>query len=340
MAGLSQLLSFAPPTPQAYGPMAPPVDPVVEAVKAWRADKATPEQKKIVGTLPASMMNQTSSPKASAQQELGAAGNVGAVAPKSAPPLSVFEASTGALPKNVLQDPNNPGMGVRTTVPQAPAGTVVPANAGAVPQPLRAPAPPMPISSMPIKPVNGTVPPTIVSSALVQQAGAKAGPQGAQKTAQAMDAPVSKEQVAVAQDAMDKFLKANPDGATLANILDAVGVAMSAYGGTQRQTGLQQRKQAQMQLAQQQALKQMDIENQQARAKEDFDRQVQLMDRQAQTALANGKIEDAQKWELEKQKLAIAHGYNIDEIKAQGLQNRAAKVAGYNANLAAQEYVP
>ena len=86
MAGLSQLLSFAPPTPEQP-------DPVAEAVKAFQAGKATPEQKKIVGALPASAINQTSAPTVSAQQELGAAGNVGVKPGATSKPQVVFDAS-------------------------------------------------------------------------------------------------------------------------------------------------------------------------------------------------------------------------------------------------------
>jgi hypothetical protein len=152
--------------------------------------------------------------------------------------------------------------------------------------------------------VAASPPPATISTAVAKGAEAQGGTQVGQTVAQKLAAPVTADQAKKSVDYMAKFLAANPDGATLANILDAVGVGLSAAGGTQRQTMLQQRKAAQLQLAQQQAmaqqsyqqdsaLKAQDLQNQIAKTMQDLSSNQQLMTQEQKNATAL-KMQDLQ----------------------------------------------
>ena len=114
--------------------------------------------------------------------------------------------------------------------------------------------------------------------------------QAAPEAAQALQTPIPAKDVSQKLDSFQKFLKDNPDGLTLANVLDAVGVSLSAYGGTQRQTGLQKRKEAQMQQAQAQTLKAQDFEQQQALKQQEMDQALAMIPAEIEKARAEAQI--------------------------------------------------
>lgn len=184
--------------------------------------------------------------------------------------------------------PMNPGAAkeynanLRAMVPQTPA------------PPVSAPAP---IAQTPIQPVTSSRnPPPVVSGAIKT-----ASPQDAHL----LDTPVSPQEAKGALNAMDQFLKSNPDGLTLANILDVAGVSLSARGGVQRQTMLGKRKEAQMQYAQQADLKSMDLDNQSKLLQIQLKNAMAQNNQQAALELSN-RIK-----EIEAQKVA-----NIEQTKA------------------------
>ena len=196
-------------------------------------------------------------------------------------------------------------------------------------------------------PVASTVPPPIVSGAIVRDTATKGGPEAAKATAQAMDKPITKEQAVAATDAVDKFLKDNPDGGTLANILDVVGVALSAYGGTQRETMLQQRNKAKMALSQQQALAQQQFELQQALAQQGYGQQEKMagisqtnaielkgMDQLQQLAVQQKQLDNEMLLKQKDYDLAVAKG-DTSQI---ALKNDLTRIAAQrDANLENQK---
>ncbi len=180
--------------------------------------------------------------------------------------------------------------------------------------PQASPAPAVaatPIPSTPIQPVTSvakTAPPPVVSGPIKS-----ASPNGAP----ALDTPVTPEQAKGAVNAMDQFLKSNPDGMTLANILDAVGVTLSARGGVQRQTMLSKRKDAQMQYAQAAGLKAMDLDN-----------QSKLLQVQLQNAMAQNNQQAVLELKNRLQEIEAQKNANIEQTKAVAGVNGLAGVGG------------
>ena len=201
--------------------------------------------------------------------------------------------------------------------------------------------------TVPTQASGGAVPPTVVSGAIVRDTANKGGPEAASAVAQAMDKPVTKEQAVAATDAVDKFLKDNPDGGTLANILDVVGVALSAYGGTQRETMLQQRNKARMALSQQQALAQQQFELQQALAQQGYGQQEKMagisqtnaielknMDQLQQLAVQQKQLDNEMLLKQKDYDLAVAKG-DTSQI---ALKNDLTRIAAQrDANLENQK---
>lgn len=116
--------------------------------------------------------------------------------------------------------------------------------------------------------------------------------------------PVPVAQIQESANAMDRFLKTNPDGATLANILDAVGVGLSARGGVQRETQLSKRKQAELQYAQQAGLKAMDLDN-----------QSKLLQIQLKNAMAQNNQEAVLQLQNRLQEIEAQKEANIEQAK-------------------------
>lgn len=320
--GIMDLLSQAKPAPAI--PMAAndvAVDPVAVAVQAFKAGNPTPDQKKIVAKLPASELSQTQSPEPSNPSK-GKGLNINEAplpAKTSRPPY--WESTTEAKPVPFAslpleQRPNNVPAGTEMLIPKTPgdvtktppiiSGQPVTAGASGGAMPISA----VPIAPMPIKPVadGGPAPVTTpgpISSGLVKAATFN-GPDAAKATAKAMDTQVTPEAAKKATDAVTSFLAQNPDGGTLANILDIVGVALSAYGGTQRETMLQQRQKAKMQLSAQQALanqqlsaqlqlKAQDLQNEIALLEPQFEKEKKMAQITGDISLANmiaGKLQD------------------------------------------------
>jgi hypothetical protein len=245
-------------------PVVPASDPTTFALEQFTKGKATPEQKQMVSKLPAQVVSDAVSKRDAEMFKTEV--------PDAAMPHDIFDQQRAAKAQAIVRTASAPvAMPAPVAIPQVK--TPVVANQAPVAPPV-APQDNAPQISQPknmttrtvglgtpdISPTVPTqasgdaVPPTVVSGAIVRDAANKDGPEAANAVAQTMDKPVTKEQAVAATDAVDKFLKDNPDGGTLANILDIVGVALSAYGGTQRETMLQQKNKARMALSQQQAL--------------------------------------------------------------------------------------
>jgi len=193
----------------------------------------------------------------------------------------------------------------RTGKPMSPgAAKEYAANLRAmVPQPTPGPAPaPVAIPATPITPVTSAKTATVPAKAPV----VAAPPVVAQEP---VKAPVSMDTAKSSVNAMDAFLKSNPDGVTLANILDAAGVGLSARGGVQRQTALQQRKAKEMEyaaaLGQQQTLKAMDLDN-----------QAKLLDIQLKNALAQNNQQAALDIQNRLKEIEAQKQANIEQSKA------------------------
>jgi hypothetical protein len=272
------------PQPAYQPPAVPASDPTTFALEQFTKGKATPEQKQMVSKLPAQVVSDAVSKRDAEMFKIEV--------PDAAMPHDIFDQQRAAKAKTMAKTALAPvAMPAPVAIPQvktpvvankapvAPAKTpsVVPSVAPSVTPPV---APPMASTYTGYygraTPPQPTVPPTVVSGAIVRDTATKAGPEAAQAVAQTMDKPVTKEQAVAATDAVDKFLKDNPDGGTLANILDVVGVALSAYGGTQRETMLQQRNKAKMAISQQQALAQQQFELQQALAQQGYGQQEKM----------------------------------------------------------------
>jgi hypothetical protein len=331
------------PTPlptQTSGPYVPPSDPSVTALEKLQANKPlTAEEKAVVAKMPAS------------QLPGGGAKNDEYKAPywestSAAEPVSVRSLPMDKRPKNFTSVDE-------MLVPRTPANVVKTASMAGAPTPPVAPnAIPIPtVQTAPIMDNAKTAPPartappvsdTMVSGALVGGALASGGPAGAMKADAVLSQPVTREQATKAVDAMAQFLSANPDGATLANILDAVGVSLSAYGGTQRETMLQQRKKAELQVAQQKALKQAEAEATAQQAEVNFQRQMAMLAenaRIAEIAAVNARTAEeraaalASKKQLDNQ-MALAiqqHDLALQRLPAEIAANRA--IAGGQVNI-------
>ena len=274
------------PQPAYQPPVVPASDPTTFALEQFTKGKATPEQKQMVSKLPAQVVSDAVSKRDAEMFKIEV--------PDAAIPSDILDRQRTAKAKTMAQTASTPvAMPAPVAIPQVKTPVVanqVPMAPPVTPQD-NAPqiSPPKNMTTrtvglgtpdisptVPTQASGGAVPPPIVSGAIVRDTATKGGPEAAKATAQAMDKPVTKEQAVAATNAVDKFLKENPDGGTLANILDVVGVALSAYGGTQRETMLQQRNKAKMALSQQQALAQQQFELQQALAQQGYGQQEKM----------------------------------------------------------------
>ena len=142
---------------------------------------------------------------------------------------------------------------------------------------VAAPPPVVNIPSKPVQPIGGG-PVTAAITAAVP---------GAEKK---LSEPIPPAQAKQAMDAMAEYLKGNPNGLSLGNILDAVGVTLSARGGVQRKTRLQEANATQLQLAAQKSL----AEQQQGYAKElkaqDLQNQIDLLPSEIEKLRAQGDV--------------------------------------------------
>jgi len=186
-----------------------------------------------------------------------------------------------------------------------------------------------------IPPVNKPGPEPVVSSAMLDAAVAKGGPEAAPQAQAALTAPIAPADTIKALNSVQKYLAENPDRFTLANILDSVGVALSAYGGTNRQTKLQKDQDLQRQYALQQggqegelksatALKAQELANQTALKAQDLSNQSALLELELNNALATGN-----------QQYARALQNRLAEIQAQMTADiaREKTVRGINTSL-------
>lgn len=191
------------------------------------------------------------------------------------------------------------------------------------------------IQSRPITPVNKPGPEPVVSTALVGAATAKGGPDAAVKAQEVLNTPLAPEDTAKALNAVQKYLAENPDRFTLANVLDSVGVALSAWGGNNRQTKLQKDEELKRQYALQQgsqagefknatALKGQDLANAIELKKQDLVNQSALLQQELANALATGN-----------QQYASQIKNRLVEIEAQMKADitREKTVRGINTNL-------
>lgn len=348
-------------------PVVPASDPTTFALEQFTKGKATPEQKQMVSKLPAQVVSDAVSKRDAMQ--------LAQVQPIFGPvsDFSMKKAEDFIKPR-VIYGPPKPTQAQLAQAAQSVnvSPSVQPSELQVIPQ-VKTPmvanqAPVAPAMAPAMAPsVASTVPPTVVSGAIVRDTATKSGPEAANAVAQAMDKPVTKEQAVAATNAVDKFLKENPDGGTLANILDIVGVALSAYGGTQRETMLQQRNKAKMAISQQQALAQQQFElnqtlaqqgygqqekmagigfGQQEKMKErdveiakivattEFERQIALKDKEIEAAKA---LNDKKRVnDLEDQKTVMTIKLNND-LKLIEAQNKA-KASSTSGALAAEKY--
>jgi hypothetical protein len=277
------------PQPAYQPPAVPASDPTTFALEQFTKGKATPEQKQMVSKLPAQVVSDAVSKRDAEMFKIEV--------PDAAIPSDILDRQRAAKAQAIARTASAPvAMPAPVAIPQVK--TPVVANQVPMAPPMAPPvapqqapqiSPPQNMTTrtvglgtpdisptVPTQASGGAVPPTVVSGAIVRDTATKGGPEAANAVAQAMDKPVTKEQAVAATDAVDKFLKDNPDGGTLANILDVVGVALSAYGGTQRETMLQQRNKARMALSQQQALAQQQFELQQALAQQGYGQQEKM----------------------------------------------------------------
>jgi hypothetical protein len=254
------------PQPAYQPPVVPASDPTTFALEQFTKGKATPEQKQMVSKLPVQVVSDAVSKRDAEMFKIEV--------PDAAIPSDILDRQRAAKTQAMARTASAPvAVSAPVLIPQVK--TPVVANQAPV-APAKTPSVVPSVAPPVAPPMASTVPPTVVSGAIVRDTANKGGPEAANAVAQAMDKPVTKEQAVAATDAVDKFLKDNPDGGTLANILDVVGVALSAYGGTQRETMLQQRNKAKMALSQQQALAQQQFELQQALAQQGYGQQEKM----------------------------------------------------------------
>jgi len=290
--GIMDLLSQANPQQPYQPPFVPASDPTMFALEQFTKGKATPEQRQMVGKLPANVVSDAVSKrdaemfKTEVPDAYMAAmrNNMSDIFDQQRAAKAQAMARTASAPVTVPAPVPIPQVKIPVVANQAPMSPPVAPqdNAPQISHPKNMTTRTVDLGTPDISPTvptqasGGAVPPTVVSGAIVRDTATKAGPEAAQAVAQNMDKPVTKEQAVAATDAVDKFLKDNPDGGTLANILDIVGVALSAYGGTQRETMLQQKNKARMALSQQQALAQQQFELQQALAQQGYGQQEKM----------------------------------------------------------------
>jgi len=345
------------PQPAYQPPAVPASDPTTFALEQFTKGKATPEQKQMVSKLPAQVVSDAVSKRDAEMFKIEV--------PDAAIPSDILDRQRAAKAKTMAQTASAPvAMPAPVAIPQvktpvvanqAPMSPPVAPqdNAPQISQPKNMTTRTVGLGTPDISPTvptqasGGAVPPTVVSGAIVRDTATKAGPEAAQAVAQTMDKPVTKEQAVAATDAVDKFLKDNPDGGTLANILDIVGVALSAYGGTQRETMLQQRNKAKMAISQQQALAQQQFELQQALAQQGYGQQEKMagigqtnaielkgMDQLQQLEVQRKELENALLLKQKDYELAVAKG-DTSQI---ALKNDLTRIAAQrDANLENQK---
>jgi hypothetical protein len=324
----------------------PASDPTTFALEQFTKGKATPEQKQMVSKLPANVVSDAVSKRDAEMFKTEV--------PDAAMPHDIFDQQRAAKTQAMARTASAPvAVSAPVLIPQVK--TPVVANQASMSPPV-APQDNAPQISQPkntttrtvglgtpdISPTvptqasGGGVPPTVVSGAIVRDTATKAGPEAANAVAQTMDKPVTKEQAVAATDAVDKFLKDNPDGGTLANILDIVGVALSAYGGTQRETMLQQKNKARMALSQQQALAEQAYRQQEKMAGIGQTNAIELkgMDQLQQLAVQQKQLENELLLKQKDYELAVAKG-DTSQI---ALKNDLTRIAAQrDANLENQK---
>jgi hypothetical protein len=393
--GIMDLLSQANPAPQLVSQRYQQTPNVTaEALSSFFRNKATPEQKELVSKLPAQVVSDAVSKRDAMQlaQVQPIFGPVSDFSMKKAedfikprviygpPKPTQAQLAQAAQSVNVSPSVQPSELQVIPQVKTPVVANQAPMSPPVAPQQAPQISPPQNMTTrtvglgtpdisptVPTQASGGAVPPTVVSGAIVRDTATKAGPEAAQAVAQTMDKPVTKEQAVAATDAVDKFLKDNPDGGTLANILDIVGVALSAYGGTQRETMLQQRNKAKMALSQQQALAQQQFELQQALAQQgygqqekmagmgfgqqekmkekdveiakdvattEFERQIAIKDKEIEAAKALNDKKRVNDLEDQKTIMALKLKNDLQLIEA---QNKA-KASGTSGALAAEKY--
>ena len=325
------------PQPAYQPPVVPASDPTTFALEQFTKGKATAEQKQMVSKLPAQVVSDAVSKRDAEMFKIEV--------PDAAIPSDILDRQRAAKAQAMARTASAPvAVSAPVLIPQVK--TPVVANQAPV-APAKTPSVAPSVTPPVAPPMASTVPPTVVSGAIVRDTATKAGPEAAQAVAQTMDKPVTKEQAVAATDAVDKFLKDNPDGGTLANILDIVGVALSAYGGTQRETMLQQKNKARMALSQQQALAQQQFELQQALAQQGYGQQEKMagigqtnaielkgMDQLQQLAVQQKQLENELLLKQKDYELAVAKG-DTSQI---ALKNDLTRIAAQrDANLENQK---
>lgn len=201
---------------------------------------------------------------------------------------------------------------------------------------------PVAVAPKAIPPINAKGPEPVVSSAFKAAAESTGDPAIAQATEEKMNTPVAPDDASKALTAFQQFLAKNPNGVTLANILDAVGVSLSAYGGTQRKTMLQSQKEAEMALAgqqtvqqagfgQQDKIQQKEFAQQMALKKQELDNQTVILQKEYQNAIAQGNNLAALQIQNRLKEIEAQKNANIE-------QERAVRGVGYNLPSAVNKY--
>jgi len=262
---------YMPPAPLPTAPVAPaPVVPQVPQVdtKALR-DKVTSgkpltaEEIASIKKLTSDEVTAVHTPEASAKSDL------------STMPKDLWDRTTAAKPVPIVE--SKKGMnsilatGMNEKIPMNP-GTDYSKQPQAIPM---AQIPTQPIASQGPTPFSGAV----------RRENVGAG--------KALDQPVD---IKKASDVMANFMANAPEGATLANILDAVGVALSAKGGINRKTMLSQRNEAQLATQQQLKLQAQQIEAMKNQKTQEYQQAEAMGDHARAAQLINDlKIIEAQK---------------------------------------------
>lgn len=276
---MSSAPPYLPSYPKPAAPVAtpPPADPMAYIKqKLANGDKLTPSESQAV------LNSGLSSTQLTPQVEIKppvAAHPIGTKRFSTAPTSQTIEAHPVGTPKAGMA-PQKPFQSNEFSVTQK-AGYGIPPTPGSDTTPaIAATKQPMPIAKAPIPIVAKAAPGPV--SAAIAQVSPEAG--------EALQQPIMASEASKKLDAFQEFLKGNPDGLTLANVLDAVGVSLSAYGGVQRKTALQERRAAEMAQAQAQSLKSQDFEQQRLLKQQDLDNQLALIPAEIEKAKAEASI--------------------------------------------------
>jgi hypothetical protein len=329
--------------PQNNGPLpgigAPlPPDPIqIAKDKLSKGQPLTADETRLIGSVPMDAVSKSRTPPPdTSKPDPGASNTLTRVPTQKLNPL--MPPSAGAPDNNVIAS-GIKGIPLLKGQPPLPPPDV--ANAPpdiALPSPDQTQPPPStmpiakapPVASVTIPSVTKTAPPPIITGALTQGAGLQGGPQAAQATQAAFDKPITPDQAGQATDAISKFLASNPSGFTLGNILDVVGVALSARGGVQRQTQLEKTNDMRRQLAMQQTIQQGQFNQEKGMQQNQFGQQGKLQQGEFAQQSAMQSQELANQTALLQQQLKNAIATN-NNASANTIRAQLAQIAAQTA---------